>query len=219
MHTLLKVTSAILFMFFVAGSVQAELSVQCTIPNGVTCDITDHQNLIKNVVVTSDTPFGLINVVDQDFPCVSTATVTWDSAYYPEDYIVTYCGIQVPKGVQGYQIEGNTVYDINLKGVLEKSTARLPIPQRDGLTYAAILKTKLLRLNVNGVRKQSLLQRKTAYSGVLSTGASGLEAIYYCCNEGTTQGCFKVDALAQCGAGLDFLACNDNSENCTAYPN
>ncbi|PSB55578.1 hypothetical protein [Chamaesiphon polymorphus] len=91
------ISSATLFGAFAIGSVaNAAPTVNCTIPNNVSCDISSSKG-IKSVKIQSNTPLGTIDLVNKNYDnCPKSVTVTWDSAYQSSNQDIVEC-----QGVSG----------------------------------------------------------------------------------------------------------------------
>jgi hypothetical protein len=107
------ISSATLFGAFAIGSVaNAAPTINCTIPNSVSCDISS-PNGIQSVNIQANNPFGdPINLVDKNYSgCPTSVTVGWDSAYKASDTNIVEC-----KGVSGGGSGGGARNPGKLKG-------------------------------------------------------------------------------------------------------
>ncbi len=122
----------------------AETQVNCTIPNGIDCEVSNSAGF-QQVVVKMNTGLGVIDVVDISYPqCVQTATVSWDPIVPNFEIYVTPCDTKGLK-IVGSEIEGVDVFRLALnkdQRHVEVSTVKLianaalrvsPLKVRSGL--------------------------------------------------------------------------------------
>lgn len=92
-------------MSLIAAPAIAEPTIDCTIPLQVVCDVQDPQGIAR-ITVTVPTGMGPVDVVDQQFTCVSNATVSWDPIVPGYEIFVDTC-VSEPgstAGVSGFSV-------------------------------------------------------------------------------------------------------------------
>ncbi len=96
-------TPALAASMFVLPSVANALpQMSCSVPNSVVCTVTSFKGL-KEVEVFSNTPQGVIKVVDKSYRnCPTSVKVGWDSAYQMSSKKIVECG-----GINKLQLKKN----------------------------------------------------------------------------------------------------------------
>ncbi len=219
--TIVKRTLILTALGFLVPALTAQaVTTACQVPNNVRCEISDPDG-IQRVIVRSETPFGTVDVVNQEFECESPVSIAYDSAVSNVDLIVTTCGdLPILPGLPG---EGG-IFNLTSNGTVERRTVKRPkkhkVPVRKGLAFASVASLRLLKPSGGDGRPGVLLTRPTLIA--VSPDSDPVEDSF-CCNEGTMTGCFAVDLLAQCGEGLDYVFCVEDEDAlqsvCESFPN
>lgn len=84
--------AALAGQFALAPHMASGPTINCSVPNNVVCTITSAKGL-KLVRITSNTPQGTVNVVDEAYRgCPREVKVAWDSAYQMSGKQIVECG-------------------------------------------------------------------------------------------------------------------------------
>ncbi|GAB4526280.1 MAG: hypothetical protein Tsb0020_44120 [Haliangiales bacterium] len=201
------------------STADAAVDIDCSVPLNVECTVTEPQG-IQSITVQLQTGFGPVNVVEETYNCVTSATVSWDPIVPGGDIMVTTCGGILPPQPAGAYAQEAVTHHLK-DGVLKREVGRGALDvRRPGLNY-------MLRAPVQVVQaalSSRVLQMLPLLGTYNSSGTTAtLADTSMCCNEGTFEGCFGVNLLAQCGEGLDFVHCfEDESAGqslCEVYEN
>ncbi|MBD2165180.1 hypothetical protein H6G04_12295 [Calothrix membranacea FACHB-236] len=75
----------------IASIAKAEPTVNCTVPNSVSCNISSSKG-IRSVRIQANTPLGTIDLVNKSYSnCPTSVTVGWDSAYQSSSQKIVEC--------------------------------------------------------------------------------------------------------------------------------
>ena len=201
----MQAKSLLVLVILATSTARASVTVQCSGPEPVACVVSEPQG-IRTITVRAEASV----LVETSYGCVPAATVAFDAR--GSQLEVTTCGADgiPPRPADGY---GAPAYTYALSnGVLRRveSGGALEVV-RPGLVYAALYPLRVVGGQVE--RLPALLL------GFVAANPPPLRSTYYCCTEGTHAHCWPVNALAVCGAGLDFVVCDDDGKNCGAFPN
>ncbi|WP_428266810.1 hypothetical protein [Haliangium sp.] len=198
----------------------ADVTINCSVPLNVVCNVSEPAG-IKSIKVTLATGLGPVDVVDQSYSCVSSATVAWDPIVPGGDIQVETCGgILPPSTGRGYAQDAIT-YDLRDGQIFRDEKGGSLDVRRPGIAYVLRAPIKVVQ-TLDASRVMQMLPVLDSIAPTGSTGATLAEA-NMCCDEGTMNNCFGVSLLAQCGEGLDFVHCYEDDEAqqsiCESYPN
>ncbi|HWN70442.1 MAG TPA: hypothetical protein VNM90_22535 [Haliangium sp.] len=222
-HPLTAKSSILALAMLLAGAggsiAHAAVTIDCDVPLQVECTVTEPQG-IQAIVVQLPTPFGIVNVVDETYSCVTTATVSWDPIVPGGEVLVSTCnGGLPPKPDRAYAQEALT-YDLR-NGVLSRTSNGGALNlRRPGIRYALRAPVSLVR-----TAQSFVIMRMLPVLGAYTPGRAEptLTRAALCCDAGTLSNCFAIGLLDQCGEGLDFVQCYEDDENqqswCDSYPN
>lgn len=87
---LLGASGAALLPTAPAAAAGGNTTVSCTIPNSVSCQVSDPDG-IASVRVTMDWKGTTVDLVDESFACQTQVAVSWDSAYHADEILVEDC--------------------------------------------------------------------------------------------------------------------------------
>lgn len=218
MNNITRFFSVLILALGASGAASADTSYNCSVPLNVVCNVSNPLG-IERVVVTLETGLGPVDVVDKAFACDTQVQVAWDPIVPGGSMNVTTCSSGVAPNLAGYTGDDKGVLDLLSDGTVNISPASTP-PYRKGAKYSEQATFNLAEVVVRGVPETAV--RFSRAKALINGQGPQTENDTYCCNEGTLDGCFAVNLLAQCGEGLDFVSCatdKDGNTKCESFPN